>query len=264
MAFGDGVAHFPTAFICLGAAVMIQIGTNLANDYYDFKKGADTEQRVGPVRVTQAGLIAPGAVMAAFIFCFSAAVGLMLPLVERGGAPIAVLGVLAVLSGIFYTAGPRPLGYLGLGELFVFIFFGPVAVAGTYYVQTFELNLAVILAGVAPGLISVGILAVNNLRDIAGDQKAGKRTLAVRFGRSFAVYEYMFVMTAAALMPVLIYALIEDHLAILASAASILFAVPLMKAVATQTDGPPLNRALGRTGRLLVLYSIIFSAGWVI
>lgn len=264
MAFGDGIAHFPTAFICLGAAVMIQIGTNLANDYYDFKKGADTPERIGPVRVTQSGLIAPAAVMIAFIFSFSAAACLIFLLVQRGGTPMAVIGVLSILSGLLYTAGPRPLGYIGLGDLFVLVFFGPVAVGGTYYAQTFELNLAVILAGVSPGLISVGILTINNLRDIPSDQKAGKRTLAVRFGRSFAIYEYMFSMTAAALMPVLIYVLIEDHLAILASVTVILFSVPVMKAVATQTDGAPLNRALGRTGRILILYSIIFSIGWMV
>src|SRR3989338_3083227 len=166
MAFGDGVYHLPTALVCLLAALTIQNGTNIANDYYDFKKGADTKERIGPIRVTQAGLIPPETVKGAFIVSFAIAVFLSILLIYRGGWPIAVIGALAILSGILYTAGPLPLGYIGLGDVLVFVFFGPVAVAGTYYVQSFEMNAAVILAGLGLGLISVAILTVNNLRDI--------------------------------------------------------------------------------------------------
>lgn len=264
MAFGDGVQHFPTALVCLFAALAIQIGTNIANDYYDFKKGADAAGRIGPTRVTQAGLIKPRTMRLAFTASFGLAVLAGIWLVKRGGWPIAVIGILAILSGIFYTAGPRPLGYLGLGDFFVLIFFGPVAVGGAYYVQSYEMNMAVILAGFAPGLISVAVLTVNNLRDMDSDRKSGKRTLAVRFGRSFALAEYLFCIAAASLIPVVIYGLIQDHIAILASAFLILLAVPVVTTVSTAADGPSLNRALALTGRLLMIYSAAFSAGWIV
>jgi len=263
MAFGDGVQHFPTAAICLFAALAIQIGTNITNDYYDFKKGTDTQERIGPMRVTQAGLIEPSTMKAAFIISFGLAALASLYLINRGGWPIAVIGVSAILSGLFYTAGPRPFGYMGLGDLFVLVFFGPVAVAGTYYVQSYEMNAAVVLAGFAPGLISVAILAVNNLRDIDTDRKTGKNTLAVRFGRSFAITEYLSSIITAALIPVLIFILIEDHLAILASPLILFAAIPIMKCVCVKTDGPSLNNALAKTGRLLLIYSVMFSVGWI-
>ncbi len=263
MAFGDGIHHFPTAFVCLFAALAIQIGTNLANDYYDFQKGTDTSERIGPIRATQAGLVRPVTMKAAFIFAFLLSGLACAWLVQRGGWPIAVLGVLAVLSGIFYTAGPYPLGYLGLGEIFVFIFFGPVAVAGTYYVQSLEINTAVLLAGVSPGLLSVGILAVNNLRDMETDRKSGKMTLAVRWGRSFALSEYLFCIIASAMMPVLIYIFIEDHVGILACVLINPLAIPVIKSVFTQT-GDPLNRALASTGKLLLIYSVLFAIGWIL
>ena len=264
MAIGDGVHHLPTAVICLLAALAIQIGTNLANDYYDFQKGTDTAERVGPTRVTQAGLIKSSAVKNAFIAAFALAAFLSVWLIVRGGWPILIIGILAILSGIFYTAGPRPLGYMGLGDVFVFIFFGPVAIAGTYYVQSFEMNAAVILAGVGPGLISVAILTVNNLRDIDSDAKTGKRTLAVRFGRPFAVFEYLFCMSAAALMPVLIFIMIQDHIYILYCSALGLIAIPNIMTVITRPDGPALNRTLASTGLLLLGYSIVFAIGWVL
>ncbi len=264
MAFGDGVHHFPAALVCLLAALAIQIGTNIANDYYDFKKGTDSVDRIGPTRMTQAGLIKPSAMKGAFIISFAVAVVLGAWLIQRGGRPIAVIGICAILSGILYTAGPYPLGYIGLGEVFVLIFFGPVAVAGTYYVQSYEMNMAVILAGIAPGLISVAILTVNNLRDIASDRNAGKHTLAVRFGRSFAVYEFLFSIIAASLIPVLIYCLIDDHRAILACVCLALISIPTIKTVLTTSDGPALNNALAKTGRLLLIYSIVFSVGWIL
>lgn len=264
MAFGDGIGHIPTALVCLLTALLLQIGTNLANDYYDFKKGADTVERVGPTRVTQAGLIPPARVKAAFIGTFALAVLASVWLMVRGGWPIAVLAGLAILAGIFYTAGRYPLGYLGLGDILVFIFFGPVAVAGTYYVQSLELNAAVILAGFAPGLMSVAILTVNNLRDIESDAKSGKKTLAVRFGRSFALSEYLFCMLGAAVIPVFLYLLMQDHLPVLACVVIGLAAVPTIKTVLTRMEGVALNSALAATARLLLAYSILFSVGWVL
>ncbi|MBI5415227.1 MAG: 1,4-dihydroxy-2-naphthoate polyprenyltransferase [Candidatus Omnitrophica bacterium] len=264
MAFADGIGDALTALVCLLTALLLQIGTNLANDYYDFKKGADTIDRVGPTRVTQAGLIPPEKVKAAFIGAFALAALTSVYLVTRGGWPIAVLGVAAILSGIFYTTGRYPLGYLGLGDLLVLFFFGPVAVAGTYYVQSLELNAAVIFAGFAPGLMSVAILTINNLRDMDSDRKSGKNTLAVRFGRGFALSEYLFCILGACLVPVFIYMFIQDHLPILASVIVGLAAVPTIKTVLTRTEGVALNAALAATARLLLAYSVLFAMGWVL
>jgi 1,4-dihydroxy-2-naphthoate octaprenyltransferase len=151
---------------------------------------------------------------------------------------------------------------LGLGDIFVFIFFGPVAVGGTYYVQSLEINDAVILAGIGPGLLSTAILVVNNYRDIESDQKAGKKTLAVRFGRSFAQSEYLLCIMGATLMPIVLYVLTEDYREILLACSIGLLAIPAIKTVLTKTDGPSLNKALALTGQLLLVYSILFSFGW--
>lgn len=265
MAFGDGVQDFVSATVCLIGALAIQIGTNLANDYYDFKKGADTGGRLGPTRVTQAGLIKPQNVKKAFIISFFIAVLASLYLIGRGGWPIAVIAIVSILSGILYTAGPWPLGYLGLGEIFVFIFFGPVAVGGTYYVQSFEINPAIIVAGFAPGLLSMAVLVVNNLRDIETDRAAGKRTLAVRFGKSFVMTEYLFSVIAAALIPGIVYLMTDDYFFSMAAILTIFFAIPAIKTVLVKSDdAPALNRALSSTGILLLIYSVLFSLGWIL
>ena len=264
MAFGDGIHHFPTALVALFGAISIQIGTNFVNDYCDFKKGTDREDRKGPLRVTQAGLVTPTQMISATVLVFLISILCCLWLVKRGGWPIAVIGVLSILSGIFYTAGSRPYAYFGLGEIFVFIFFGPVAVGGTYYVQSLEINPAVILAGLGPGLLSAAILVINNLRDREEDARAGKKTLAVRFGKHFAMTEYLAMIIAACLIPVLLYVIMRDHLAILSVALILFLAIPSIVTILTQSDGPSLNHALAHTGRLLLIYSLIFSIGWIL
>lgn len=263
MAFGDGIHHWPTAFLALLGAITIQIGTNFANDYFDFKKGADTNDRIGPTRATQAGLITPKSMQNAFIFTFCLSGLICICLILRAGWPIAIIGILSIICGILYTAGPRPMGYLGLGEILVLIFFGPVAVGGTYYVQSFELNLAVILAGLASGLLSSAILVVNNLRDIDTDKKAGKKTLAVRFGRTFAQSEYFLCVIAASLMPILIYGITQDHIHTLPAVMIALLALPSIHTVFTKSDGPSLNHTLADTSYLLILFTAIFSLGWI-
>jgi 1,4-dihydroxy-2-naphthoate octaprenyltransferase len=184
-------------------------------------------------------------------------------LVLRGGWPIALIAVLSVLCGIFYTAGPYPLGYLGLGDILVFIFFGPVAVMGTYYVQSFEMNFGVFMAGVSAGCFSTAILAVNNLRDIDTDRAAGKRTLAVRFGRVFAQGEYFCLVVLGSLAPVFLFLVIGDHRGILWCPLVVLLALPAVHAVFTHTDGPALNKALAQTGVLLLIFTVIFALGWM-
>jgi 1,4-dihydroxy-2-naphthoate polyprenyltransferase len=264
MATGDGLFHGPSALMALSAALCIQIGTNLANDYFDFKKGADTADRKGPVRVTQAGLIKPHIVFWASMMFFALAALSSVYLIHRAGMCILIIAAASIISGILYTAGPKPLGYLGLGDLFVLIFFGPVAVAGTYFCQALEINWAVIIAGLAPGFLSMAILAVNNLRDIDTDRRAGKLTLAVRFGRSFAMSEYLFCIIAAALIPFAVFLITDDHQGIAFASLIGFYAIPCVKAAFTHLDGAGLNRVLGDTGRLLLIYSAVFSIGWVL
>jgi 1,4-dihydroxy-2-naphthoate octaprenyltransferase len=180
-AVGGGAAPRPGPFVgALAAAVLIQVGTNLANDYFDYRKGADTIARLGPTRVTQSGLVAPSTVRAATALTFGLAALIGLYLVWVGGWPILVVGLLSILSGIAYTGGPWPLGYHGLGDLFVFVFFGVVAVTGSAYLQTGQLEPFALLASVPVGMLVTAILVVNNLRDVETDRAAGKRTLADR------------------------------------------------------------------------------------
>ena len=262
MAFHDGVFHPLAAFVALLGALLIQIGTNFANDYFDFFKGADTEERLGPRRATQSGLISAKQMRVAFILVFGLAFLLGLYLIYRGGWPILIIGLLSILFGILYTGGPYPLGYNGLGDFFVLIFFGPVAVGGSYYVQALDINHVVLLAGLAPGLISTAILTINNLRDIHTDKRAGKRTLAVRFGKRFAQLEYLFSIFAAFLLPfLLIYLTEKNYLSILVLIA-LAPAVPGIRMVLSGTGGRPLNKVLADTGKLLFIYSLIFSIGW--
>jgi len=264
MAYGDGVHHWPSAFVALAGAMLIQMGTNLANDYFDYKRGTDTQDRIGPVRVTQAGLIRPMTMIILIILIFLLAGLASLYLIQRAGWPITTIAILSIISGLLYTAGPFPLGYIGLGEIFVLIFFGPVAVGGTYYVQSLEINPAVIIAGLAPGFFSVAILTVNNLRDLEGDKRSGKKTLAVRFGQNFAMTEYFFAVIIAGLIPVGIHALTESYPYSLLGVLTILFTFPAICTVLTKSDGPALNDVLAYTGKLLFFYTLLFSVGWLL
>ncbi len=264
MAFDHGKAHWLSAVLAALAAVMIQIGTNFANDYFDHLHGADHAERLGPLRATQAGLVKPGAMRAAFITAFSLAFLAGVYLIWRGGWPILIIGLLSILFGILYTGGPYPLGYHGLGDIFVLIFFGLVAVGGTYYVQTLEINRNVLLAGLAPGFFSTAILTVNNLRDIYTDKAAGKRTLAVRFGETFARLEYLLSIFIACLVPVILYFLTLRHLYALASALVFFAALPSIRITFTEQPGIIFNKVLADTGKLLLIYSVLFSVGWLI
>ncbi len=264
LAYGAGPIHWFTAAATLIGALLIQIGTNFSNDYSDFQKGADTTERQGPLRVTQAGLISPAGMLRATIFVFALAGLTSAYLVSSAGWPIAVIGIAAVVSGVLYTAGPFPLGYLGLGDLFVFIFFGPVAVGGTYFIQRGAVSWPVLVAGLAPGLLSVAILVVNNLRDIEGDRAAGKKTLAVRFGPLFVRMEYLFCILVSAAIPVVLVVWMGwYHAAALASLVLIVGALPAIRKVFKHTDGKNLNPVLGGTARLLLIYSLVFSIAWV-
>jgi 1,4-dihydroxy-2-naphthoate octaprenyltransferase len=246
------------------SALMIQIGTNFVNDYYDFKKGSDTAERLGPTRVTQAGLVMPYQMKAAIAVAFALAIVGGLYLVLRGGWPILTIGLASIGCGVLYTAGPFSLSYTGLADLFVLLFFGLVAVAGTYYVQILAFSTTALIAGLGPGLFSVAILTVNNLRDIDQDRKAGKRSLPARFGRGFARAEYTVSIILATLVPVWLVLSQQAHYYALAASVTILFAVPAIRTVMKSTDGSTLNRTLAATGRLLLIYSLLFSIGWLL
>ncbi len=263
MAYKFGGFHLLSCVAAVIGALLIQIGTNFANDYYDYKKGADEGDRLGPTRVTQSGMVTPSTMKKATYFVFFLALIVGIYLVYRGGWPIVIIGLSSIMFGILYTGGPYPLGYNGLADIFVLIFFGPVAVGGTYYVQTLDINYIVLLAGLSPGLFSVAILTVNNLRDIVNDKRVGKKTLAVRFGAAYARLQYTVCVVIGILISLLIVFLMPDKYYLLASLLTMIVAVPLIKKVYT-VKGRELNNVLASTGKLLLLYSVLFSMGWLI
>jgi len=245
------------AIVTLSAALLIQIATNLANDYYDYRSGADTEDRLGPLRVTQAGLVEPETVRDATFSVLVAAAALGAWLVWVGGWPILAIGVVSLLSALAYTAGPWPLAYKGLGDVFVFVFFGPVAVLGTEWLQRHALSDVALWASVPVGLLATAILVVNNLRDIDTDRVAGKRTLAVRLGAGATRAEYraMVVGAFACLVPIAVYGAGAVGLCV--------FAAPLawaeVRAVGRR-DGAERNASLAGTARLHLVFGALLAA----
>ena len=245
-------------------SVFIQIGTNLANDYSDARRGADTADRLGPVRVTSAGLVTPRRVLTATWIAFAIAVACGVYLAALAGPIILVVGVLSIAAGVLYTGGPRPYGYAGLGELFVFLFFGLVAVNGSYYVQLEELSLLSAGLSVAVGCLSTAILVVNNVRDIETDRRAGKNTLAVRLGRDRTRRLYLALLGGANLVLVATIAADGDSWWAALGLLSAPLAIKPARAVLGRTDGPALNGALAGTGALLAAFSLLVSAGLLI
>lgn len=263
VAISENVFAFLPALAALLGALLIQIGTNFANDVFDFKKGADTTERLGPLRVTQAGLLSPSQVMAGMWLTFGLATLIGVYLVFLGGWPIVAIGLLSIASGIAYTGGPFPLGYNGLGDLFVFIFFGLLAVCGTYYVQAGTVSPAALWASVPIGLLATAILVVNNLRDIDTDRAAGKKTLAVRFGRRGAQLEYLLLLALSYLVPVLMWLTKLETPWVLLPWLSLPLAMPLIKMIFNE-KGRPLNNALAGTARLELAYAFLFSVGVIV
>lgn len=262
MAVEAGVAHPLAAGFTFLSAALIQVGVNYHNDYTDYLQGADTEDRRGPLRVTQAGLVDPSTMRRATIAVFSAAVAAGAYLIYRGGWPILAIGATAIGTAVWYTAGPYSLAALGLADLAVFVFFGPVAVAGTYYVQALVCPVEVLVAGIGPGLFSVGILLVNNIRDLPDDQSAGKRTLVVRFGRIFGVGLYGICVLTAALLPTGLALWMDAHYGLLGTLMLLPFAIRATSTLARTEDPERLNPLLATTGQLLALWAVLFSIGW--
>jgi 1,4-dihydroxy-2-naphthoate polyprenyltransferase len=263
LAWRDGLFNLPVAIICLGFGVLIQIGTNFANDYYDFIKGADTAARVGPTRAVSSGLVTPAVMYRAMWAVLATAFLLGLTLVYWGGVWLILIGILSVVCAIAYTGGPYPLGYNGLGDLFVFIFFGVVAVGATYYVQATTLSHDAVALGVPMGLLAANILLVNNYRDVATDRVAGKRTTVVRFGQGYARIQFSLSLLIA-------FAVLAYRYVLGTSAWELLplILVPLALNQCRrlrQSKAPgELIRLLGDAGKLLALYALLLSLGLVL
>lgn len=263
LAFRSG--HFNPLIACAAFAVslLLQIGVNLANDYFDFKRGVDTKDRLGPTRVTQSGLIPPGTVKSAMSVVLLLAGIAGLYLVYIGGWPILLLGIASILSALAYSGGPFPLASNGLGDLFVFIFFGPVAVCGTYYLQALEVSDLAVLLSICPGFLITAILVVNNTRDIETDSKVGKRTMAVLLGVKGSRFEYLLLLIISYLIPI--------GLVIIGTASPplllVLFSLPaaysLVRLILSKS-GSILNQALAGTAKLTFWFCLLLSIGLVI
>ncbi len=242
-------------------ALFIQVGTNLSNDYSDARRGADTEDRLGPVRVTAGGLVPPSQVLVATYLSFALAVLCGIYLIAVAGPVLLLIGAASILAGILYTGGPRPYGYEGLGEVFVFLFFGVVAVTGSYYVQREALPWEAFVLAVPVGLLAAAILVVNNVRDMDTDRRAGKRTLAVRLGRERTRRMYTTMLATAYVTAALPWILGSLSAWLLLPLLTLPLAVRLHRTVATHTDGPTLNEALAGTGKLEFLFCVLLAAG---
>jgi 1,4-dihydroxy-2-naphthoate octaprenyltransferase len=250
----------PLAFLAaLLGAMLIQVGTNLSNDYSDARRGADTEDRLGPVRVTAGGLVPPRQVLVATYGTFGLAVLVGLYLVAVAGPVILLIGAASILAGVLYTGGPRPYGYEGLGEIFVFTFFGIVAVTGSYYVQAEKLPWEAFVFAVPVGLLATAILVVNNIRDLETDRRAGKRTLAVRLGRERTRTLYALTVFGAYAV-VVVMAIVWDPWVLL-PLLSLPLALRVVALVRRHTDGPTLNDALARTGLVQLVFCVLLAGG---
>jgi 1,4-dihydroxy-2-naphthoate polyprenyltransferase len=259
--FHDGAFSLLPFLGALTAAVLIQIGTNLANDLFDFEKGADTSQRLGPPRVTQSGLASPQQVRVAMIVSFAAAAAIGLYLIRVGGWPILVVGVLSITAGITYTGGPWPLGYHGLGDLFVFVFFGLVAVLGSAYLQTSSISLTALAAALPVGCTVTAILVVNNLRDIETDRRAGKRTLAVRLGAPLTRVQYaLFVAVPYVFVAMFVWLGIFPPACWL-SWLTLPLAFFLTRGVVRGATGRELNAVLKGTAQLHLFFGLLLAGG---
>ena len=257
IAIKNGHFTFWVFFFTLLAGIGIQITTNFFNDLYDYLKGADTPNRKGPVRVTQAGLMTVSEVKKATLTIMSFTALCSTVLIFRGGILIALLAALALVIAYAYTAGPYPLAYLGLAEIFILVFFGPVATGMTTYLQTQTFSLTPFLAGFGPGLISCSLLIVNNLRDIDEDRVASKKTLVARFGTHFGKWEYAAALGLATLLPLFFKG---ARLASLSAIPAFL----LIRAIFQNDDPYRYNLLLGKTGQFLTLYTFLLTLSFAL
>jgi 1,4-dihydroxy-2-naphthoate octaprenyltransferase len=261
VAMHDDVAHVGGAVAALLGAIALQIAANLANDVSDFRRGADNPDRIGPPRVTEQGLLTERQVLNGMLVAFAVATVIGVYLAYLGGWPIIAIGVAAMLAAVTYVGGPWPYGYRGLGELFVFLFFGVVAVAGTYYVQAGEVTWGVLAASVPVGMTVTAILVVNNVRDIESDRAAGKFTLAVYLGRRYARFAYVAFVAGAYIGAAALWAIGDFSSLALLTLLSLPAAASPMTIVLTRVDGPRLNDALRSTARLHLIFALLLGIG---
>lgn len=263
VAFNEGKLKIILSFSALLCSLLIQVGTNFTNDLYDFLKGADTTKRKGPRRVLASGLISVSEMKTAVVITFLTAFLLGLFLVYHGGTVILVIGVLSIIAGLAYTAGPFPLAYNGLGDIFVFMFFGIIGTVGTYYLHTKELSLISFISSVPVGALVTNILVVNNYRDIEEDKTAGKKTLAVKLGRNFTLYQFTFLIVLSFLVPLLLFAFFNASIWIFLPYLTLPIAYKVISMIYT-LDGIQLNQTLELTAKLSAIYGLLFSAGIIL
>ena len=262
LAFHDGNSNSFILFMTLLAAVLIQIGANFANDVYDFEKGSDRADRLGPQRATQSGLISPTDMKKAMWKIFALAIGVGFYLAYVGGWPIVIIGLASIAAGIAYTGGPYPLGYHGFGDIFVFLFFGLIAVPGTYYLQTGSLTELSLWLGAALGMLTTAILVVNNLRDRDADIISGKKTLAVRFGETFSKIQFILLVMLPFVLPFHLWRQ-WNKMSFLLTLFTLPIAVHLIIQLFNNT-GADLNKVLAGTARFLFIFTLLLSAGLII
>jgi 1,4-dihydroxy-2-naphthoate octaprenyltransferase len=256
----DGVFFAPAAIVALICSVLIQIGTNFINDLYDYLKGSDKKERVGPVRVLASGLISVNEMKIGIAIVFGSAFLLGLYLVYISDWVIFIIGILSLIAGYAYTAGPYPLAYNGLGDIFVFIFFGFVGTIGTYYIQTLEITPFVFWSSIPVGALITNILVVNNYRDIDEDKVAGKRTLAVMYGGRFARMQYLIFMIISYAILLVVYFTFKQSVLVFLPLLTLPVAIKLIKMI-FKTTGKELNETLALTAKLSALYGLLFAVG---
>ncbi len=259
LALTEGFFNIFTFCMTFATALGLQISANLANDYFDAIKGADTKERKGPLRVTQAGLVSHASMRKALYICFGLTACAGCFLIAQGGIWIALIFILALISAALYTAGPFPLAYIGLGDLFVFMFFGPVAVSGAYFLQTHIFSWNPVLLGIASGALSVTPLIINNLRDRDEDVTSEKKTLIVRFGHRFGQFELLFCVLVAILIPFFFY---KDHPHCLLSLLFLVPSIPMLSAIFQNPSPSIWNILLAQSGKTSLLYHVLFCIGW--
>jgi 1,4-dihydroxy-2-naphthoate octaprenyltransferase len=263
-AASEGTARGGPALAALAGALLLQIGSNLANDVYDAEKGADGDDRLGPPRAVQQGWLTAPEVRRGMMAAFAAAAVVGLYLTSVAGWPVIAIGLLSVATAIAYTGGPWPLGYHGLGDLAVFVFFGIVAVCGTHYVQALSISATPLLAALPVGALATAVLVVNNLRDVDSDGLAGKRTLAVRLGPEGARREFVLLVCSAYLVVIATWATGRHSAWVLLPLTSAPLAAPLVLRVVAGARGIELNDTLAQTARLGLVFSLLFAAGWAL
>ncbi len=263
VAFSEGKLNIIFSLAALICSILIQVATNFTNDLYDFLNGADTVKRKGPRRVLASGLISVGEMKAAIILTFLTAFLIGLYLVYHGGFVILAIGVLSIIAGFAYTAGPYPLAYNALGDIFVFMFFGIVGTVGTYFLHTKELSLVSFISSVPVGALVTNILVVNNYRDADEDKITGKKTLAVKYGKNFSRYQFIFLIAISFLVPLLLFLSFDASIFIFLPYLTLPIAYKVISMIYTLT-GTDLNKTLELTAKLSAIYGLLFSAGFVL